>query len=323
MKKKYKENKKDIRKTIRFLCNLSDFSFENKGHLRDWNLNVSANVFLKKAVAKVKKVRPDLCTPSIEKVVKLKKECKVDTDANAGRLKFLIRVDDFPRWDINWNKYKKFHRIFKAKDVPYLLGVTPLKCSEPKNPDKEDFSPISEEEGNYLKSIYKNNTEIALHGFTHKVLDENVKSELVGLDNSELKRKTERALEILDRFKIYPKVFIPPYNSISPREYNYLGKYFDIICGGPESISWMGYKISPSVLNGSMYLPSYPPLYGRAEEILNYITELDNKTFDVSLTLPVTLHWAWEKENDFEMVDALVDKIQDRIISWNKFIRRI
>ncbi|MEM2954947.1 MAG: glycosyltransferase family 4 protein, partial [Candidatus Nanoarchaeia archaeon] len=41
---------------------------------------------------------------------------------------FMIRVDDFPRWDIDTKEFLKFHSVLKSYNLPYLLGVTPNLC---------------------------------------------------------------------------------------------------------------------------------------------------------------------------------------------------
>jgi hypothetical protein len=48
-----------------------------------------------------------------------------------GIPKFLVRVDDYPRWDISSDKFLKFHRIMYENQVPYLIGVTPFPSRNP------------------------------------------------------------------------------------------------------------------------------------------------------------------------------------------------
>ena len=129
--------------------------------------------------------------------------------------------------------------------------------------------------------------ETALHGFTHQARQVKFHSEFIGLSANETDDYLKKALEKFRAYGLKTDAFIPPYNTIDLQNYEALRKYFKIICGGPETIKYFGFKITPVYLSGALYVPSYRPLYGRAEMVTDFL-----ETFKPTGILPITLHWA-------------------------------
>ena len=48
-----------------------------------------------------------------------------ETQSEEQHISLLIRVDDYPHWDIKSDKYKYFHELLHNYQLPYTLGVTP------------------------------------------------------------------------------------------------------------------------------------------------------------------------------------------------------
>lgn len=257
----------------------------------------------------------------IDRIVDLRLSLKkkLGIENSDGRPKFLIRVDDFPRWDISSEEFKRFDEIFSKKGIPYLLGVTPFLSEEPLNPRCRRFRQLNDYDTEMINSMVSEGVEIALHGFSHKTIKENFHSELVGLQKEEIKEKINLSLNELKRYTTQIRVFIPPFNTFDFHSMEILGKYFKIICGGPESIPFVGFRLSPSYLNGCLYVPSYEPMYEKARVIYKHVKKL--KELKEYIIIPITLHWAWEIKNDFEDVEKLLEEIKDYVIRWNSLLK--
>ena len=153
--------------------------------------------------------------------------------------------------------------------------------------------------------------EIALHGFTHQARQRKYHSEFTGLSADETEAYAGKALEKFKVYNLKAEAFIPPFNTIDLRNYQALKKYFKIICGGPETIRYFGFKITPVYLFGAIYVPSYRPLCGRAEMAADFL-----ENFKPTGILPITLHWAGEAHNGFAGVKRLVSLIKGKTVTW-------
>jgi len=238
-----------------------------------------------------------------------------------GEPVFLVRVDDFPDWNIETKRFPEFHKILSEKDIPYLLGVTPFPSRTPLNPKTRDNETIGEEELEVLRQVSVSAVQIAMHGVTHQTRSTYRPTEIIGLSPEDLERKLLRGLEKLREEGFKTEIFIPPFNSFDLRSVNILMKYFRVICGGPESVLRVGLRLSPCFLDGVLYVPSYFPAYGRAEEILRFVENA--KAIKEPLFVPLTLHWNWEVRNDFADVEKLCNAIQGRVIPWGYLVQNL
>jgi hypothetical protein len=103
----------------------------------------------------------------------LKKVRKIQSDFLQGKgfgetgsdVKYLLRIDDFPHWNIDLDTFRRFLEILQKDEIPCLLGVTPFLSADRHNPENQNFRDLTAEEISILSSPL---VEIALHGFTHQ-----------------------------------------------------------------------------------------------------------------------------------------------------------
>ncbi|MBN1823149.1 MAG: glycosyltransferase [Endomicrobiales bacterium] len=231
--------------------------------------------------------------------------------------KYLVRVDDYPHWKHPVEKFKEFHDIMKKNSVGYLLGVTPKPSLKPLEPGMRETRDLNEEEKKYLQKIGKEGVEFAMHGITHRSVRYGDKTECAGRRREEFEEDVKAGLEALNGMGIKPGVFIPPYNTFDFGSLGVLKKYFRLVCGGEESIRYVGYYWGLTDLKEMLYYPSYPPLYARAGDIARY---LERKSDVLSGRIPVTLHWTWELEDGFEGLKKLAGKMSGRTLRWETLL---
>lgn len=233
-----------------------------------------------------------------------------------GKVRFLVRVDDFPRWDVNSELFKDFHEIFSNYEIPYLLGVTPCICKKPTDPRCSETRTLSFDERKFLKKIISDGVEVALHGYTHRTTRTRKPIEFNGLNLKEMRSIIELGFKELG----YTTSFlIPPFNRFDLGLIRIFEQYFEIICGGPESIETVGPRISPSFLGKCLYVCSLPPAYGKASDILPWIDKVES--IHENIMVPLTLHWRWELSDDFYGVKCLCKKIRGKTIRWKELCK--
>jgi hypothetical protein len=243
-------------------------------------------------------------------------------DSNNGkfvenRVHFLLRVDDFPRWDLPPEHYIRFDSILAKFGIEYCLGVTPRIAKNPLDPFSKCEPGLSDEAADILKNI-SNRVEIALHGLTHRVRSHDNRSEYNGLKFSLVEKNIVEGLTLLCKKNLMSFSFIPPFNSISTSALPVLARHFKILFGGPESIATLGFHTSPSALYEMIYLPSYPPAYDRANNMINFVKHV--KQIDLPLIIPLTIHWAWEESDNFNAFEKLCQELSGWTISLTQVI---
>ncbi len=225
--------------------------------------------------------------------------------------RFLLRVDDFNRWDRPLSEFLAFHRTLGGQ--PYLLAVTPRLALDPLDPDDRRTRPLSEDERAALAEARASGARMALHGLTHRTLRRRPHSELAGLGETAVGELCDEALALLEG---PVDAFVPPFNHFDPAAFRALSRRFSVICGGPESIRPFGFFTSPAVLGGALYVPSYSPAYGRAAELERFARTLVRRV-DEEVWVPLTLHWAWETRDRFRGVQGLLETIAGRVHPWD------
>jgi|APSaa5957512493_1039668.scaffolds.fasta_scaffold05058_3 hypothetical protein len=234
-----------------------------------------------------------------------------------GHIQYLLRIDDFPRWDLSLDNYMLFDNILKKHKVSSILGVTPFLNYYL---TKREYT-LSRNEILYLKSYIERGGTIALHGFTHG-LKKNKK--IIGTLNlyteKELIETIHKTNDYFNKIGLsMPKIFIPPFNAVEPFVANILQKYFKILMGGPLTIDTLGpFGVGENV-GEMLYLPSYFPFYGHCVELEKNIFKIKNER---KVIMPITIHWAWEVGDNFNSLDRLLLKIKNKIVSIDEILDR-
>ena len=216
---------------------------------------------------------------------------------------FLIRVDDFPRWDLEASLFDQFDRCFEAHQIPYLLGITPW-C------EFYDGKPvwITGDQALYLRDLVASGrVELALHGFTHRpTRHRGYLTEIAAYNRANLRTRISAAdLWFQDMLLPAPQAFIPPFNTLNRGNFTLLCQRFSAILTGPAALSSLG-NFSPQVTGGTLYLPSYRPLYGTAQQI--------SRGLETALKLnqlhAITLHWSWEHKENYLHLRELLERLE-------------
>jgi hypothetical protein len=246
-----------------------------------------------------------------------------------GAPRFLVRVDEFPSAtrfydpDIGeTDATRRFHEAMLAAGVPYLMAVLPQPASDPLNPHATGTRSLTAAELELLSRLRADGVAFAQHGTTHRTrrASPRLRSELAGLTAQELCSLLDRGREILERHGIYARVFVPPFNRFDARQYDVLAERFDVVCGGPESVSRMGFHGGPLWRGDAVYLPAYEPLYGRADAALPMAREMIER--QPGTWIPIVLHTVWEL-GDLAALRELCDLIAPCAVSWNAFLDEV
>jgi hypothetical protein len=232
--------------------------------------------------------------------------------------RFLLRVDDFPRWDHSSDLFLQFHRCLSKYKIPYLLGVIPFPSPSPLSTAPQSVRRIKDSDIDLLRHLRGSEFEVAMHGFSHQTIGNMRHSEFVGANKEEMAMNIKAGLELFHSENLYPQVFMPPFNSLDPASFDLLKDYFHVITGGQESVLNLGLKLSPCYIHGVVYLPSYYPAYGRSSGLLQFVESLSH--INEPVVVPLTLHWAWEVPDGFAGLERLCQRLEGRVGSWKSFL---
>ena len=247
--------------------------------------------------------------------------------AGTGRPWPLVRVDEFPHagaFDssgrFGTEAFERFHAVLAEASVPYLLAVTPRVSRDYLDPDQDEWRPLEDSEIAELQDLKRDGVSFALHGLDHRTRHANPRrhSEFCGLGTEATEERIDLALSILAKIGIETPVFVPPFNRFDAAQYALLADRFDVVCGGPESIRLLGFQPTPTWLGKAVYLPSYPPLYGRAAAVLPEIERMIEA--EEALWAPITLHWGWELDDDFAALKHLCSRLAGLASDWGRFL---
>jgi Uncharacterized protein conserved in bacteria (DUF2334) len=241
--------------------------------------------------------------------------------------RFLVRVDEYPHyraWDdperVGTPGFMRFHEIMAGAGVPYLLAVLPRVSHEPLLPASLGSRPLDDGEIAALDRVASDRVSFALHGRDHRTRHASPRrhSELCGLGEAETRELVQQALSELAPHGISPRVFVPPFNRFDAPQLELLASRFEVVCGGPESIGAMGFQRTPQWRGETVYLPSYPPFYGRAEDVLPAAERAIQRS--MGLWIPVVLHWGWEARDGWRELERLADRIAPYSARWDDFL---
>jgi hypothetical protein len=245
--------------------------------------------------------------------------------------RFLVRVDEFPHylaWDdpdrYGTESYRRFHAIMADAGVPYLVAVPPRVSHAPLDPAEHRWRALDDGERELLGELGgAEGVSFALHGLDHRTRFASPRrhSELCGLGPAATAELLDEALAELGRLGVGAEVFVPPFNRFDAEQYAALAERFAVVCGGPESVGLLGFTRSPLWRGEAVYLPSYFPLYGHAEEVLPAARRLIEQ--HCGLWLPIALHWGWEADEGWAGLKRLAALIAPYASSWEDFLAAV
>jgi peptidoglycan/xylan/chitin deacetylase (PgdA/CDA1 family) len=248
-------------------------------------------------------------------------------DRADGPPRFLIRVDEFPHYqamnapvEYGTAQFQRFHAIMASARVPYLIAVLPTLASRPLDPRATGGRPLDDDEIEILRELVGDDVELGVHGYDHRSRSANPRR------RTELGGRSAGALDVLLTAgnAVFsglglppPRVFVAPFNHFDASQYESLGRRFDVVCGGPESVRSLGFAATPLWRGDAVYLPAYPPLYGTAAQVLEAARAMIDARW--ALWVPVVLHWGWEADQGFEDLRRLTETIRPYTSSWAEF----
>jgi peptidoglycan/xylan/chitin deacetylase (PgdA/CDA1 family) len=249
-------------------------------------------------------------------------------DAARRPPRFLVRVDEFPHylaWDdpdrYGADGFRRFHKILAAAGVPYLLAVPPRVSRAPLDPAAREWrGPDADERALLTELAAEDGVAFALHGRDHRTRHASPRrhSELCGLTLAATEELLDEARGELAALGLASEVFVAPYNRFDARQYPVLARRFTVVCGGPESIGLLGFHRTPLWRGEAVYLPSYSPLYGRAEQVLPAARRLIED--ECGLWAPIALHWGWESREGWEALARLAELLAPYAARWEDFL---
>lgn len=222
----------------------------------------------------------------------------------------LVRVDDFPHWEKNFEDFLEFDRIMENNGVSYVLGVTPFLSKNPKDPDNNRFEKLTKGEISFLKKAQKEGRiRIAMHGVTHQTSVKKNNAEFKGKSKQEIEKEIKEAKDYLENKGLGTEIFIPPFNEISKKDFEAIKKYFRTIMTGPETIKDFGKK-GISKIGKTLYIPSYFPYYYRPRK--QKFPPLKGKRV-------LALHWTAFKSK--KELRKLIKYIKPFSVNYEEFIK--
>ena len=241
--------------------------------------------------------------------------------------KILLRMDEYPHWlaarepDRHGDAaFAPWAEILAAAGCPHLVAVVPRPAEDPETRDGPSRA-LDDVEVARLEELAAAGAEFGLHGYSHRTRfrSPRLHTELGHRSPREVGALVDRArAELADRAGVHPRVLVPPFNTFGARQWAALAARFDVITGGPESVLRMGLHPTPSFRDGAVYLPSHPPLYGSAAEVLPALERhLETGT---GLWTPVVLHWGWEAHEGWRALERLVTRIAPYAARWDDFL---
>ena len=233
-----------------------------------------------------------------------------------GNARFVVRVDDFPRWDLSNDEFLRFNDVMTSYDIPYIIGVTPFLDFY-----GGEFKPVP---GPVLRLLKEHDIDYALHGFNHYNYGGN-QGEMGHYDDQTIQSMLLKSKELFEKEGLaFPNIFIPPFNIITADNFHSLAKNFRVICGGSMAFSTMPSvkTIMGAFVEGCLYLPCYAPFYNRAESIFKGISK-EQFLMEEDILIPITIHWAWERYDDYKSLRTLLDSIKGRCESWQRLVSKV
>jgi peptidoglycan/xylan/chitin deacetylase (PgdA/CDA1 family) len=248
----------------------------------------------------------------------------------AGRPRVLLRVDEFPHargFDsagrFGTEPFRRFHAVLAEAGVPYLLAITPRVSRDYLDPGVEEWRPLEDAEVEQMRALAAEGVVFGLHGLNHRTRHGSPRrhSELCGLSTTATEERIDVARQSFAALELETPVFVAPFNRFDAAQYDVLAERFEVVCGGPESVRLLGFGPTPAWRGKAVYLPSYPPLYGRSDEVgagLEHLIELQ-----AALWAPTTLHWGWELDDNLIALRRLCGLLSEQAVDWTEFLAAV
>jgi hypothetical protein len=227
-------------------------------------------------------------------------------DAAAGPPRVMLRYDEFPHYQAvdrpgerGAASFLAFDGVLREHDVPYLVAVVPRPSREPLDPDGTESRELDDDERAVLLELRADpRIAFGLHGLDHRTRHAGPRrrSELTGLRDGALADRLETGSAVLAELALPITAFVAPFNRFSARQWPVLAQRFDVVTGGPESVRLLGFHPPAQWRGEAVYLPSYPPLYGRADAIADVVEALAD--MGAALWAPAVLHLNDELADD-------------------------
>lgn len=247
-----------------------------------------------------------------------------------GEPRLLVRVDEFPHyraWDepkrYGTDGFRRFHEIMQSAGVPYLIATLPRVARNPLDPGESGERELDSGERSMIDELRRDGVAYGLHGWCHRArrAEPRRRSELAGLGSAALTQLLDRADAAMVELGIETSAFVPPFNRFDASQYPLLARRYEIVCGGPETVSILGFRRTPIALSGGIFVPSYAPLYGRAADVLPAVRRLAE--LRAAVWVPIVLHWGWELEADWSALERLAPELARYAASWDLFLAAV
>ena len=248
-------------------------------------------------------------------------------DDAEGAPRILVRVDEFPHarafdstGPFGTDRFRRFHAALAEAGIPYLLAITPRVSRDYLDPTVAESRDLDDHEVGQLQELRDDGVVFGLHGLDHRTRHRSPRrhSELCGLKPAAAAERIDAARATFTGLGLDTPVFVPPFNRFDAAHYDLLAERFEVVCGGPESVRLLGFGPAPAWRGDAVYLPSYPPLYGTAEEALVGVERLVEQ--EAALWAALTLHWGWEVRDDFAGLRRLCERLAGFARDWGEFL---
>lgn len=222
------------------------------------------------------------------------------------RPRLYLRIDDVSA--TNQIHFNKLCALLEEQSIPCCAAVT-----------GEDLA--GNEATTCIERLKDVNAEIALHGFTHRGTFGPYASELLQLSLPELSRTLDTYLQMLPQHH-RPPIFIPPFNAINRLQLHALGSRFAIVCTGPESARFIGYRQGPLwSQSGAVYFPSYWPFYTTAHSFIKQ--PLMHHLATLRGHICISVHMAQEARDGFSALRTLLRHHRALFVPWQTLLSQV
>ena len=223
----------------------------------------------------------------------------------------IFRDDDIHSMELS---LVKVNNVFIDEKVPVTLGVIPFLKNHSLTEDILLIYYLK-----FLKVLYPNLFEIALHGYTHQSLSSfHVRSEFKGLDYESQYKRIYLGKKILkEALNIEPVTFIPPFNTYDNNTVLALKNLgFKVISGGGFFTKFYYGKNQPFTMNGLVHIPDSQFFVKDWKNLSFYSLDFLKKRFESfykkKLVYVQTIHyWAFDTEEKLNMLRSFIRFIKN------------